>query len=372
MEALGRLAGGLAHDFNNLLTAIMVYCGLLEKYIQPESRGLEHLEEIRVAADRGASLVTQLLSYARRQVLEPQPQALNQVLEQMAEMLTRVLGEDIELEFRRQPWLGSIHVDRGQIEQVILNLALNARDAMPEGGRLTLETCDIDAADLAAEEAGLPPGDYVKLSVSDTGVGMDEVTRAHLFEPFFTTKEPGKGSGLGLATALGIVEQSGGAIRIKSALGQGAEFSIYLPRVTTPESARGAPPAKTRGADKTVLLVEDEDSLRPSLAEILSGKGYHVLQARHGGEGLRILNSHHGPIHLLITDLVMPVMGGRELADHARVLRPEMRVLFISGYSDEARTGKIPEPLLFRKPFSGERLEHKIREILERNEPQSA
>jgi len=280
----------------------------------------------------------------------------------MRGMLQRLLGENIELILKPQPWLGRVKVDPGQIEQVLLNLALNARDAMDNGGALTLETSDIDAGEeLAGEGLDAPDGDYVKLRVSDTGSGMDAYTRKHLFEPFFTTKGPGKGTGLGLATVYGMVKQSGGELKVESELGRGTAVSIYLPRTQAHEPAVVDRKAE-EVAGPTLLLVEDEDAVRRSLAEELQQRGYRVLQANNGQQALLCCREFQGEIKLVITDLVMPVMGGRELAERLKRIRPETLVLFISGYSDEADA--LPEGLLFRKPFTGRRLGERVRDLL--------
>ena len=372
LEAVGRLAGGVAHDFNNLLGVIGGYGEMVLRDLPPGSPGAARLEQVLRAAKRAAGLTRQLLAFSRRQVLKPQVLDLNAVVSDVVPMLRRLIGEDVELRARLPPGLGAVEVDPGQIEQVIVNLAVNARDAMPEGGLLTIETADatLDAS-YARTHHPVVPGRYVLLAVTDTGVGMDAATRERIFEPFYTTKPEGKGTGLGLATVYGIVKQSGGYIWVYSEPGHGTTLRIYLPRV---DAAPGPPPpeaARSRqepAGTGTVLVVEDQDDLRELVKEVLEEAGYRVLVARDGPEALDIGARHPGPIRLLLTDVVMPRMSGRELASRLRAARPETRVLYMSGYSNEAVAyrGVIEEgALLLQKPFGPDELARRVREALE-------
>ena len=373
MEAVGRLAGGVAHDFNNLLTAISGYSDLLLHRLPEYSTLRRDVEEIRKAGDRAAALTRQLLAFSRRQVLQPKVLDLNGVVTKMGQMLRRLIGEDIELSIDLSPSLSRVKADPGQIEQVIVNLAVNARDAMPDGGRITIATADAELSPAyAAAHPGVRPGPHVLLSVADTGQGMSDETQAHLFEPFFTTKERGKGTGLGLATVYGIVQQSGGHIRVNSAADRGSTFLIYLPRVEAPEDgAQGTDrpllPHPSPGTE-TVLLAEDEEVVRRLAREILSGNGYKVLEAGNGREALLLSEAHRGEIHLLLTDVVMPKMSGRELCERIRLLRPGIRILYMSGYTDDAilRDGVLEDGIPFlQKPFTPEALARKVREVLD-------
>jgi two-component system cell cycle sensor histidine kinase/response regulator CckA len=398
MEAIGRVAGGVAHDFNNLLTAITGYAELLlsgadaggASDIKNEVQR-KNVEEIRNASERATSLTRQLLAFSRRQVLSPKALNLNTVVGDMDRILRRLMRENIDLVTVLEPTLGEIWADPGQLEQVILNLALNARDAIPGSGQLTLETSNVELeATYARSELFLVPGPYVVLAVSDTGMGMDEEVKAHLFEPFFTTKENGQSHGLGLSTVYGIVKQSGGTIVVASEKGRGTTFKVYLPRVGKDKEASHPAPARAPLSDalkgvETVLLVEDEEAVRTLVREILRMHGYEVLEARHGGEAILISQRHTGPIHLLLTDMVMANMSGKQLADHLRPLRPEMRVLYISGYSEElvlhgpgglrsavpgesgARTEGVPQDAFLAKPFTPKTLATKVREVLDGN-----
>jgi len=369
MEAIGQLAGGVAHDFNNLLGVIIGYSELLLRDLAPGSPAARRMTEIRDAADRAAALTKQLLAFSRRQVLQPRVLDLNAVVSEAEAMLARVISENVEIVTVLAPDLGRVRADPGQIQQVILNFAVNARDAMPGGGRLTLETrnVDLDRRD-ADRHAGLAPGRYVALLVSDTGHGMAPEVLEHMFEPFFTTKEQGHGTGLGLATIYGVVTQSGGHLEVESAVGRGTTFKVYLPLAEAePEDAAAAPPAILTRASETVLLIEDAAPLRDMVQEILEADGYRVLAAEDAMRALDVASSHAGPIALVITDVVMPGMSGPAAAERLQVLRPETRVLFMSGYTDEAigRQGVLDRETHFiQKPFSAEALLRKVREVL--------
>jgi len=371
MEAVGRLAGGVAHDFNNLLTAIFGYADLLAESLPPDHPGLEDLGEIRTAATRAAGLTRQLLAFSRQQVLRPVVLSVNDVVENVQKMLGRLLGEDIELHASLAGDLGNVRADAGQLDQVIINLAVNARDAMPKGGKLTLETANIDLdTGYAEQHQPVAPGRYVMLAVSDTGTGMDEKTKAKAFEPFFTTKEPGKGTGLGLATVYGIVKQSGGYIWAYSELGQGTTFKIYLPRVDAPSDTPVAVPelTGTPAGTETVLLAEDDPLLLPLARDLLKKLGYRVLEAHNSAEALTVARNHEGVIHLLLSDVVMPGGGGFQLAQNLLVERPAMRVLYMSGYTDEAvvRHGLLERGLNYlQKPFTPAVLARRVRGVLD-------
>jgi len=371
MEAVGRLAGGVAHDFNNLLTVILGRSQLLLNGVKSESPSRHNVELIQSAAARAAELTQQLLAFSRQQVLAPKVLDLNVILADMEKMLRRLIGEDIDLVAVLDPALGHVRIDPGQLQQVIMNLAVNARDAMPGGGKLTLETANVELDETyAARDVVVRPGRYVMLAVSDTGMGMDERTRSRLFEPFFTTKDPGKGTGLGLSTVYGIIKQSDGHIWVYSEVGQGATFKIYLPLVEDAVEQAGVSPSLAdlpRGSE-TLLLVEDEEGLRELARETLEMQGYTVLPARHGEEALRLSNAHASPIHLLVTDVVMPEMSGRELARHLTEPGSELKVLYMSGYAGEAvvRHGVLDNGNAFlQKPFTLDVLAHKVREVLD-------
>ena len=370
MEAVGRLAGGVAHDFNNLLTVISSYSELLLQDLSAQDPRREDLEEIRKAAGGAATLTRQLLAFSRRQVLEPTVLNLNVVVAGADKMLKRLIGEDVELVSVLAPHLGAVRADAGQIEQVIMNLSVNARDAMPEGGKLTIETANIQVdATYADVHTPVSPGAYVLLAVTDTGTGMDEHTKARVFEPFFTTKEQGKGTGLGLATVYGIVKQSAGFIWVYSELGRGTTFKVYLPRVdepTTVPAARKAT-ASLQGTE-TVLLAEDSAAVRAVANQVLTRHGYKVLEAVDGRSALELGTRHEGPVHLLVTDVVMPEMSGRQLADRLTERRPTLKVLFFSGYTDDAitRHGILEPGIAFlQKPFTPDSLARKVREVLD-------
>jgi signal transduction histidine kinase/CheY-like chemotaxis protein len=370
MEAIGHLAGGIAHDFNNLLTVIMGRTELLLAGLEASDPRRSAIELIEETATRAADLTRQLLAFGRKQVLRPTVLNLNAVVSNMSEMLRRLIGEDIDLVTVLAPALGHVKADPGQIEQIIMNLAVNARDAMPKGGRLTLETANVELdAAYTRKHVGAQPGSHIMLALSDTGIGMDAKTQARIFEPFFTTKGPWKGTGLGLATVYGIVKQSGGDIWVYSEPEQGTTFKIYLPQIQEPierPDAGSIPAAPLRGME-TILLVEDEEAVRELARDILQARGYTVLEARHGAEALLAAEQHSGPIHLMLTDVVMPEMTGRELADRLVVLRPAMKVLFMSGYTDNAvvNHGVLdPGTVFLQKPFTAAVLARKVREVL--------
>ncbi len=371
MEAVGRLSGGVAHDFNNLLGVIIGYSEVLQDRLPTGEPHRRHVEEIKKAGQRAASLTRQLLAFSRQQVLEPKVLDLNAIVLDVERMLRRLIGEDIELTTSVDPDLGRVKADQGQIEQVIMNLAVNARDAMPEGGKLTLETANVELGeDYADHHPLVAPGPYVLLAVTDNGMGMDAETQAHIFEPFFTTKEPGKGTGLGLATVYGVIKQSGGYIWVYSELGQGTTFKIYLPRVDAPvqTAPHSVAPAKSLQGSETILLVEDEESLRTLTLGLLQRHGYAVLAASSGAQALEIARRHQGRIHLLLTDVVMPGISGRALAEHLLALHPGIKVLYMSGYTKFAIShhGVLEEgPSLLQKPFTRDALLGKMREVLE-------
>jgi PAS domain S-box-containing protein len=374
MEAVGRLAGGIAHDFNNLITVVITRSQLLLERLRPEDPLRRDIELFWKTAERAAALTRQLLAFSRRQVLQPKVLDVNETVAAMESLLRRLIGEDVELRTVAAPSPWRVKADPGQLEQVIVNLAVNARDAMPEGGQLTIETANVVLDDeFARLQSGVRPGPHVLLAISDTGIGMDAETRAHIFEPFFTTKEPGKGTGLGLSTVYGIVKQSGGHIVAQSEPGRGTTFRIYLPRVEEVEAPPEAEPIAiprrdADGGTETILLVEDEEDLRGVIKETLEAFGYTLLEARHGGEALRIAERHAGPIDLLVTDVIMPVMNGAELAQRLRPLRPGMGVMFMSGYSsDEAAAqhdGVDASAAYLEKPFSPFQLVRRVREVL--------
>lgn len=373
MEAVGRLAGGVAHDFNNLLTVIKGYSELMLDELKDADPMKAEVEEIKKAADRAASLTRQLLAFSRQQVLAPKVLDLNQVMANMEKLLQRLMGEDVEFHAVFEPTLGRVKADPGQIEQVMMNLAVNARDAMPAGGKLTIETANVELDEnYAREHVGAHPGSYVMLAVSDNGQGMTQQVKQRIFEPFFTTKELGKGTGLGLSTVYGIVKQSEGYVWVYSEVGVGTTFKVYLPRVDAPAEAisrKDALQPSYRGHE-TVLLVEDEDGVRALVRQVLHKHGYTVLEARHGGEAILHCERHKGEIQLLLTDVVLEQMGGPELAGRLAGIRPDMRVLYISGYTDDAivQHGVLnPGTAFLQKPFTTEALAKKIRQVLEDN-----
>jgi PAS domain S-box-containing protein len=371
MEAIGQLAGGVAHDFNNLLTAINGYSSLALQRLEDGHPIRSYLEEVKKAGDRAANLTRQLLAFGRKQILQPVAINLNDIVTDMNKMLRRLIGEDIELRAKLDPSLKRIKADPGQIEQVLVNLVVNARDAMPEGGKLTIETAKVELhQEYANTHVGVVPGDYVMLAVSDTGTGMTEATQARIFDPFFTTKEKGKGTGLGLSTVYGIVKQSGGSIWVYSELRHGTTFKVYLPQLAVaPQKTETAvvEPAPAGGIE-TILLVEDEDVVRGLAAKILEQSGYKVLAASRGPEAIQMCRQRAEPIHLLLTDVVMPETSGKEVADRMTELLPGLRVLYMSGYTDEAivHHGVLDSNVEFiQKPFTPAALVRKVREVLD-------
>lgn len=371
LEAIGRLAGGVAHDFNNMMTVVIGYGEYMLSSLEKGDSAYKIIEEIVNAGKRAASLTHQLLAFSRKQILQPQVLNLNTVVANIEKMLRRLIGEDIDLNLIPDPALGRVKVDPTQIDQIIMNLAINARDAMPQGGKLTIETANIELDEVYAKEhVAVKPGPYIILTVSDSGIGMDSETQSQIFEPFFTTKEEGKGTGLGLSTVYGIVKQSDGNIWVYSEPGQGTTFKIYLPRVEEAvESVQGkeAPTEALQGKE-TILLVEDEEMVRDLARLALVKNGYTVLEAPDGVEALNISEQYEGPVHLMITDVVMPRLGGREAAERLAPSRPDMRVLYMSGYTDNAivHHGMLgPETRFIQKPFTPATLLRKMREVLE-------
>jgi two-component system cell cycle sensor histidine kinase/response regulator CckA len=372
LEAIGQLAGGIAHDFNNLLTVITGRSHLALGQLPADHAVRRHIDLIQTTAERAAALTRQLLAFSRKQILEPKVLDVNAIVAGLAPMLSRLIGEDLELVAVPAPDLGRVKADPSQLEQVIVNLAVNARDAMPQGGTLSIETGNVELDEAyVSRHPGASTGRFVRLAIRDTGHGMDAAVKARIFEPFFTTKEPGKGTGLGLATVFGIVKQSGGSIGVESEPGQGTTFTVYLPwvdaavdRIALPMAA----PTLARGSE-TILLVEDEDEVRALARETLEGQGYTVIPATAPAEALRLVGSHVGPIHLLVTDVVMPQLSGRGLAEQLTPDRRDLRVLYMSGYTDDAmvRHGVLEEGTAFlHKPFTPQTLLVKVREVLDR------
>jgi PAS domain S-box-containing protein len=369
MEAVGQLAGGVAHDFNNLLTVIGGYGDVLLARLSHAPQLQEHVRVIREATRQAARLTKQLLAFSRKAIVQPKVLDLNEAIESTGKMLSRLIGEDVALVTQLRQGLSPVYIDRGQVEQVIMNLAVNARDAMPRGGRLTIETDEIDLRDGSDE---LRPGTYVRLRVADTGCGMTEEVRGRIFEPFFTTKGTGRGTGLGLATVYGIVRQASGLVSVESQVGTGSVFTILLPAVSAPVAPVAADTRAPPRGTETILLVEDEDAVRKLAREVLQQAGYTVLEAARGAEALRIADTHEGSIDLLLTDVVMPGLGGRDLADAVRARRPPIKVLYMSGFTDDAvvRHGvSVAADALLQKPFSPLALTRKVRSVLDEKAP---
>ena len=373
MEAVGRLAGGIAHDFNNLLMVIQSYTEMLQNRLSVDNALRKHTQEIMKAADRAASLTRQMLAYSRKQILSPVVLDLNAVINETAKMLRRLIGEDIDFQVRSAESLLTVEADSDQIAQVLMNLCVNARDAMPQGGALTIATGNVTVEEgRIGEQEHVPPGDYVWLSVTDAGTGISKELQGRIFDPFFTTKEVGKGTGLGLATVYGIVKQSGGYVWVDSELGQGACFTVFLPRVRQAIIPDMSAKAEARPRETgTILVAEDEEALREAMCAYLRSLGYTVLGAGSGKQALSAASLHEGHIDLLITDLVMPGMTGRELSQTLGSLRPETKTICMSGYSDDAvlRHGIHEQGAIFlQKPFSLGTLAHKVRDTLGRTE----
>ncbi|MFH1618670.1 MAG: ATP-binding protein [bacterium] len=377
MEAIGRLAGGIAHDFNNILTAINGYAGFAIEGLKPDDPRREDIEKIRKAGDRAAVLTRQILAFSRKQVFQSRVIRLNDLINEMDKMLRRVIGEDVALQTEFGHKLGNVRADVSQLEQVLMNLAVNARDAMQKGGRLVIQTANLDIQEPSAHgDLVLPAGRYVTISVADTGCGMNDDTRAHIFEPFFTTKALGKGTGLGLSTVYGIVKQSNGHISVASKVGEGTVFTIYLPMVEDSVETEDSnqPAADTIPGTETILLVEDDAVVRKTIGRILEGKGYSVTTAADAEEGLRLAEASKGPLHLLITDIILPGMDGLELSRRVLRLRPDIKMLYISGHfgdiaarEDVARLGSA----LLQKPFKAQELCVRVRQILDKAKKES-
>jgi PAS domain S-box-containing protein len=370
MEAVGRLAGGVAHDFNNILTAVRGHSEILLTVLDQDSPHRRHADQIHRAALRAAALTSQLLAFSRKQVLQPRTIDLNALVANLTVMLRRLIGEHVELRTTLAERLGAVRADAGQIEQVLTNLVINSRDAMPSGGVLSIATENVDIKNAGESQlVGAPAGRWVVFSVRDTGSGMDAATRARIFEPFFTTKEAGKGTGLGLSTAYGIVTQSGGQIAVDSAIGGGTTFRVFLPRIDAPTTASGRfaldDAAGPRGTE-TVLLVEDDGDVREFVRDVLRAHGYDVIPAVDGAQALALIEQHAGPIHLVVTDVIMPRMMGSEVAARIAALRPSIKVLYISGYPGDAIVKQgVPEQAFVQKPFSVAALARRVRALLD-------
>ena len=375
MEAVGRLAGGIAHDFNNLLTVIMGYGHVISTELGPGHPLQNKIEETQKAGERAAMLVRQLLAFSRKQPLEPKNLSLNNVVTNLETMLQRLIGSDIRLVIRLDPANSQVRADQAQVEQVLMNLVVNAKDAMTKGGTLTIDTAQIELANSPLYHVEpLPPGPYVKLSVADTGSGMDRDTQAHIFEPFFTTKEEGKGSGLGLSTVFGIVTQLGGGIDVTSRVSHGTRFDIFFPRVAADKQPAFTQQASGQpiGGTETILLVEDDASVRILLRDALRKLGYHVIEAKHGLEACLMASQEMDRLDLLLTDMVMPGMGGRELAQHLITIKPDLRILFMSGFTDDIGILAGHEQGssgFLQKPFTPELLARTVRKILDTPTP---
>ncbi|RME41234.1 MAG: response regulator, partial [Caldilineae bacterium] len=374
MEAVGQLTAGIAHDFNNILTAINGYAELLQMRLANDQTAQRMLGQILISGKRAADLVSQLLAFGRKAIIRPKILDLSLVIADLDKMLRRVIGEDIEIKTQFQPHLWAVKMDPSQVEQVVVNLAVNARDAMPRGGTLTIELKNVTLDKTYADEhIEVEPGDYVLLAVTDTGTGMPPEVMEHIFEPFFTTKEVGKGSGLGLSTVFGIVKQNDGHIRVYSEEGKGTTFKIYLPAVgvAPPPAPKEEKRTEVRGGTETILLVEDEPQVRKLAFNTLTAQGYTVLDAPDGEAALKTAQTYTGPIHLLLTDVIMPRMGGKELAKRLKALRPDVRVLYTSGYTSNAivHHGVLEPGLAFlEKPFSARALLRKVRQVLDAQE----
>ena len=370
MEAVGRLAGGVAHDFNNAIGVIVGYSALLKDRLVSDATSHRYADEVGKAGNRAASLTRQLLAFSRKQVIQPVVLNLNSVVDETEKMLRRLIGEDIDMTIIHDPKLGCVRADPGQIDQILMNLVVNARDAMPQGGKLVIETAnaDLDETNLSQHDFA-KPGPYVMLSVSDTGCGMSKETQTHIFEPFFTTKGPGKGTGLGLSTVYGIVKQSEGYVWVYSEVGKGARFKVYLPRVAAAaQRFESASDVSLPGGSETILLVEDDESMRRLTRSCLEKRGYTVLDVPNGEVAIRTVSEHRDPIHLLLTDVVMPGINGRQLSESLAIARPEMRILYISGYTADiiAERGILePQLVLLEKPFTQQALLQKVRKVLD-------
>lgn len=370
MEAVGHLAGGVAHDFNNLLTAIIGYCDLSLRRLTPNDFVHRNIEEVKKAGERAAGLTRQLLAFSRKQILQPKVLDINEVVADTIKLLSRLIGENVQLVTTLDHALGLVKADPGQMEQVLINLIVNARDSMPQGGTVTIETSNVTMdAEVAEKYVSVQPGLHIKLNVSDTGCGMDSETQAHIFEPFFTTKEVGKGTGLGLSTVYGIIKQSGGYITVQSEKGQGTTFSVYLPRVDASVETIASPVVEIPRGTETILIVEDEVLVRDMTRLILEQVGFTVFVVSDGNEALKLFEENPQPVHLILSDVVMPGMSGQQLADKVKMLRPSIRILFMSGYTDDAivHHGVLEEGTPFlEKPFTPDNLVRKVREVLDK------
>ena len=370
MEAVGRLAGGIAHDFNNILMVILGYCDLIKEVPEDRKEVVKSIGIVRDSAEKAASLTHQLLAFSRKQIIQPVVMDLNSLLRKSEELLRRVLGEDVGLIVRQSNEPCMVKADPGQLQQVVMNLAANARDAMPGGGKLTIEsaTVEVRSGDFP-ERSDIVPGDYAMVSFSDTGAGMDAQTVARIFEPFFTTKEVGKGTGLGLSIVYGIIQQAEGYITVASQVGTGSTFRVYLPLTLDPGEQRDSSTDRPHRGNETILLVEDEDAVRDLILLNLKSRGYAVLEARNGAEAVTICDIHKGPIHLLLTDVVMPGMGGGKVAEHVRAARPDARILLMTGYTsrfEDLEQSLGEPPLILHKPFDMQELHVSIQMALEK------